>query len=147
MAPSGKKPLFLILAALGVGAIAAGSFGYRYWQYTSSHQETDNAIVAGHIHQVSSKIPGTVSQVLVSDNQLVQPGQLLVQLDLQDDQSKVQQAKGAQFALLPPDNATGNFTKIVQRIPVKIVFDQKSIQKYNSRITPGMSAEVSVEVK
>lgn len=45
------------------------------------------------------------------------------------------------------DDATGNFTKIVQRIPVKIVFDQKSIQGYDLRITPGMSAEVTVEVK
>ena len=32
-------------------------------------------------------------------------------------------ASGSQFALLPPDNATGNFTKIVQRVPVKIVLD------------------------
>ncbi|MCW5481730.1 HlyD family efflux transporter periplasmic adaptor subunit, partial [Pseudomonas aeruginosa] len=32
-------------------------------------------------------------------------------------------ASGAQFSLLPPDNATGNFTKVVQRIPVKIVFE------------------------
>ena len=56
-------------------------------------------------------------------------------------------ASGAQFALLPPDNATGNFTKIVQRIPVKIVLDPQSIKGYESRITPGMSAEVSVELK
>ena len=33
-------------------------------------------------------------------------------------------ASGAQFSLLPPDNATGNFTKVVQRIPVKIVFER-----------------------
>ena len=32
-------------------------------------------------------------------------------------------ASGSQFALLPPDNATGNFTKVVQRIPVKVVLD------------------------
>jgi membrane fusion protein (multidrug efflux system) len=56
-------------------------------------------------------------------------------------------ASGAQFALLPPDNATGNFTKIVQRVPVKIVFDSESVKGYESRITPGMSAEVSVQVK
>jgi len=54
-------------------------------------------------------------------------------------------ASGAKFALLPPDNATGNFTKIVQRIPIKIVFDSASIQGYESRITPGMSAVVTVE--
>jgi membrane fusion protein, multidrug efflux system len=51
------------------------------------------------------------------------------------------------IALLPPDNATGNFTKIVQCIPVKAIFDQRSIQGYESRITPGMSAEVSVDIK
>jgi multidrug resistance efflux pump len=56
-------------------------------------------------------------------------------------------ASGAQFALLPPDNATGNFTKVVQRIPVKIIFERESVQGYESRITPGMSAVVSVEVK
>lgn len=56
-------------------------------------------------------------------------------------------ASGAQFALLPPDNATGNFTKIVQRIPVKIVLDAQSIKGYESRINPGMSAEVSVTIK
>ncbi|MHC5727453.1 MAG: HlyD family secretion protein, partial [Nostoc sp.] len=56
-------------------------------------------------------------------------------------------ASGNGFALLPSDNATGNFTKIVQRVPVKIVFDPKSIQGYESRITSGMSAVVSVEVR
>ena len=56
-------------------------------------------------------------------------------------------ASGAQFALLPPDNATGNFTKIVQRVPVKIVLDPQSIKGYESRIVPGMSAEASVELK
>src|SRR4028118_2377212 len=56
-------------------------------------------------------------------------------------------ASGAQFSLLPPDNATGNFTKVVQRIPVKVVFDAESIKGYESRIAPGMSATVNVELK
>jgi membrane fusion protein, multidrug efflux system len=55
-------------------------------------------------------------------------------------------ASGARFSLLPPDNATGNFTKIVQRIPVKVVFDPQSLKGYESRIAPGMSATVSVEL-
>jgi membrane fusion protein, multidrug efflux system len=93
--PKRKKLNPLILAGLGVGAIVAGTFGYHYWQYTSTHQETDNATVAGNIHQISSRIPGTVSEVLVNDNQLVQPGQLLVKLDPRDYESKVQQAQAA----------------------------------------------------
>jgi membrane fusion protein, multidrug efflux system len=56
-------------------------------------------------------------------------------------------ASGAKFALLPPDNATGNFTKIVQRVPVKIVFDADSIRGYESRIAPGMSVVSTVETQ
>lgn len=46
-------------------------------------------------------------------------------------------ASGAQFALLPPDNATGNFTKVVQRIAVKILIDDA--EGLNQRLLPGMS--------
>jgi len=53
---------------------------------------------------------------------------------------------GATFALLPPDNATGNFTKIVQRIPVKILFDPESIKDFRGRILPGLSVETYVSL-
>jgi membrane fusion protein (multidrug efflux system) len=53
-------------------------------------------------------------------------------------------ASGAQFALLPPDNATGNFVKIVQRIPVKITVDPGS--PLAGRLRPGMSASVDIDV-
>ena len=56
-------------------------------------------------------------------------------------------ASGAQFALLPPDNATGNFTKIVQRVPVKIAFDSQSTGDCEGRIVPGMSAVVQIKVR
>ena len=56
-------------------------------------------------------------------------------------------ASGAQFALLPPDNATGNFTKVVQRVPVKIVFEADSIRDLSGKIRPGLSTVVSVAVK
>jgi membrane fusion protein (multidrug efflux system) len=51
-------------------------------------------------------------------------------------------ASGSQFALLPPDNATGNFTKVVQRVPVKIVLVPG--QPYLDRLRAGLSAEVTV---
>jgi membrane fusion protein (multidrug efflux system) len=53
-------------------------------------------------------------------------------------------ASGLEFALLPPDNATGNFTKIVQRVPVKIVLDD---HKLAGLLRPGMSAEPIVDTK
>jgi membrane fusion protein (multidrug efflux system) len=51
-------------------------------------------------------------------------------------------ASGSQFALLAPDNATGNFTKVVQRIPVKIVLQPG--QPYLDRVRAGFSAVVIV---
>jgi membrane fusion protein (multidrug efflux system) len=52
---------------------------------------------------------------------------------------------GAQFALLPPENATGNFTKIVQRVPVKILLDPKN--PLTARIRPGLSATATVDIR
>ena len=52
---------------------------------------------------------------------------------------------GSQFALLPPENATGNFTKIVQRVPVKITLDPDDPMLQQLR--PGLSVEASVDVR
>ena len=54
-------------------------------------------------------------------------------------------ASGQEFSLLPPDNATGNFTKIVQRIPVKIVLDRGS--PLSGRLRPGMSVSPTIDTK
>jgi membrane fusion protein, multidrug efflux system len=55
---------------------------------------------------------------------------------------EVSPASGSQFALLPPDNATGNFTKIVQRVPVKIVLEAS--QPMAEKLRPGMSVIATV---
>ncbi|HKM86118.1 MAG TPA: HlyD family secretion protein [Terriglobales bacterium] len=54
-------------------------------------------------------------------------------------------ASGERFSLLPPENATGNYVKVVQRIPVKIVFDKGEIK--NHELRPGMSVEPKVWIK
>ncbi|WP_205508340.1 HlyD family secretion protein [Longitalea arenae] len=55
-------------------------------------------------------------------------------------------ATGAKFSLLPPDNATGNFVKVVQRIPVRIKLE-KADTEFVSRLRPGMSAKVVVDTR
>lgn len=57
---------------------------------------------------------------------------------------RVSPASGSQFALLPPDNATGNFTKVVQRVPIRIAFDPG--QPLLVRLLPGMSATTRIYV-
>ncbi|MFK0161164.1 HlyD family secretion protein [Rhizobium sp. NPDC090279] len=54
-------------------------------------------------------------------------------------------ASGQEFALLPPDNATGNFTKVVQRIPVRIALDPQTMN--GGELRPGMSVEPSINTK
>ena len=56
--------------------------------------------------------------------------------------AEISPASGSQFALLPPDNATGNFTKVVQRIPVKIVLDPG--HPLQNELRPGFSAIVTI---
>jgi membrane fusion protein (multidrug efflux system) len=56
-------------------------------------------------------------------------------------------ASGRQFALLPADNATGNFTKIVQRLPVRIEFEKESVKGCEDRIVPGLSVVASIKVR
>jgi membrane fusion protein (multidrug efflux system) len=56
----------------------------------------------------------------------------------------VQPATGARFSLLPPDNATGNFTKVVQHVPVRVSLKP---QPHLDRLSPGLSAEVTISLQ
>jgi membrane fusion protein, multidrug efflux system len=57
----------------------------------------------------------------------------------------VQMGSGARFSLLPPENATGNYVKVVQRVPVKIAIDERPEGDFV--LGPGMSAEPEVVVR
>jgi membrane fusion protein (multidrug efflux system) len=81
---NGPPRRFLIIGA--VIAVLAIFFGIRYWMYASTHEDTDDAYVTGYTHQISSRITGTVEQVLVDDNWHVTAGQPLLKLDPRDYQ-------------------------------------------------------------
>jgi len=65
-------------------------------------------------------------------------------LEVRGHVDSISPASGLEFSLLPPDNATGNFTKIVQRIPVKIVIDNDEVA---GRLRSGMSVEPEIDTK
>ncbi|HEX3400420.1 MAG TPA: HlyD family secretion protein [Acetobacteraceae bacterium] len=82
----------------------------------------------------------------------VRPGQPVdIEVDTFPDQDvhgvvdSIAPASGSEFALLPADNATGNFTKIVQRIPVKIVLDRDA--RLAGMLRPGMSVEPTIDTR
>jgi membrane fusion protein (multidrug efflux system) len=54
---------------------------------------------------------------------------------------------GSTFAVIPPDNATGNFVKIVERVPVRIAFDKESMKGFEDRLVPGLSVTARVKVR
>ncbi|WP_106795377.1 HlyD family secretion protein [Rhizobium sp. H4] len=81
----------------------------------------------------------------------IRPGQLVeIKIDsfpgkaIRGHVDSVSPASGLEFSLLPPDNATGNFTKIVQRIPVKIVIDDEAL---SGLLRSGMSVEPEIDTK
>ncbi|HEU5017278.1 MAG TPA: HlyD family secretion protein [Pseudolabrys sp.] len=100
-----------------------------------------------------SLVPDTVwvtanfKETALADMRIGQP--VTITVDAYPDKTfhghvaSIQAGSGAAFSLLPPENATGNFVKVVQRVPVKIVFDHKP----DVYLGPGMSVVPSVKVQ
>ena len=83
----------------------------------------------------------------------IRPGQsVLIKVDaypgvvLHGHVDSIQRGTGSRFSLLPPENATGNFIKVVQRVPVKIVLDRPE-EMAGYLLAPGMSVVPQVNVK
>ena len=77
-----------------------------------------------------------------------QPVQIYVDVNGRTYEGRVDSigaASGARFSLFPPENATGNYVKVVQRVPVKIVFENG--QDVEQMLRPGMSVEPEVKVR
>jgi membrane fusion protein (multidrug efflux system) len=93
---------------------------------------------------------GEVTRKTVEVGQYVQPGQRAeVHVDMYGKKiegrvDSIAGATGSRLSLLPPENATGNFVKVVQRIPVRIVFDKLP---EGVVLRPGMNVDVTVFTK
>jgi membrane fusion protein, multidrug efflux system len=117
------------------------------------------SVEAGQVIQAGQPLFALVSQgdVWVTANfketqlKRVQPGQrVTVKVDGVDREfdghvDSIAAATGAKFSLLPPENATGNYVKVVQRVPVKIVFEPG--QDPDHRLRPGMSVAPTIYTK
>ncbi len=88
-----KKKIAMVVFGLIALILAVAIFFYL--QYKSTHITTDDAFIEGHIHSVSPRIPGTVRNVLVTDNQSVKAGDLLLKLDPTDYEVKVQEIEAS----------------------------------------------------
>ncbi|MEW6675197.1 MAG: biotin/lipoyl-binding protein [Nitrospirota bacterium] len=84
-----KKIAILIFSFIAIAGII---IGYFYVQYKKTHITTDDAFVEGRIHTIASKVPGTIKNVYVTDNQFIRKGDLLVEIDPEDFDVKVREA-------------------------------------------------------
>jgi membrane fusion protein, multidrug efflux system len=86
----------LIVGAVAAVALVIGVVvGIRHWNYYTAHEETDDAEVEGHISPVLPRVSGYVTRVLVSDNQRVDAGQTLIEVDPKELDLKVAKASAS----------------------------------------------------
>lgn len=139
-------------------ALAQARLNLSYTRITATEAGTvaNKAVEIGNFVQPGQVLFSAVPDVLYvtanyKETQLtdVRPGQSVdirvdafPALDLRGHVDSIQRGTGAQFALLPPENATGNFVKVVQRVPVKIVLDDP--EEAANRLAPGMSVETTI---
>ena len=128
--------------------------------YTKIHAPADGTVGERQVRPGQLVSPGTQVLTFVAETKWVQANYRETQIahmkvgdpaEIHIDQFpdqvvpgkvlEIAPASGSQFALLPPDNATGNFTKVVQRIPVKIALDDPSLA---ARLRPGISVTATV---
>jgi membrane fusion protein (multidrug efflux system) len=103
-----------LLALFAVGVLVLGALGYGVYllHYWRTHVSTDDAYVTTHIGPVSSRIPGTVIEVKVNDNQDVKAGDILVRLDPKDFEVALAQARAA------ADSAKADLENALVNVPL-----------------------------
>ncbi len=148
VAEAARSDAARLLAQATVVAPAAGRIGNK-------HIEPGNRVLAGQA-LLALVEPDTWIIANFKETQLahMNPGQqvelkidALPGTDIHGTLESLSPASGAQFALLPPDNSTGNFNKVVQRVPVKILLDDASRAAVGDRLRVGLSVEVGVRVR
>lgn len=78
-----------------IGLPVGGYYGFAAWQHAATHVSTDNAYVHADMAQITPRVHGTVTDVLVHENWWVKPGQVLVRLDTSDYEARLAKAKAA----------------------------------------------------
>lgn len=159
-----EKPILDQYQADALSSEAALQEASLQYEFTKIIAPTDGTIGSRQVESGQLVVPGQALMALVENTPWVvanfKEGQLAkirvgqkVEIEIDAIPGKTFEGKvdsvspgsGATFSLLPPDNATGNFTKVVQRVPVKIVFDPESVKGYEDRIVAGLSSYVTIK--
>jgi membrane fusion protein (multidrug efflux system) len=133
---------YTTITSLVAGTVGARSL--RVGQYVQAGTQLMAVVPLNKIYVI-----GNFKETQLTNVQAGQPVEISIDgfqgVALKGRVDSLAPASGLTFALLPPDNATGNFTKIVQRIPVKITLDRD--QPLLGQLRPGMSVEPTIDTK
>jgi RND family efflux transporter, MFP subunit len=136
----------------------------RNLEYTKIFSPSDGHITKKAVEVGNQVLPGQALMAVVSDDDMwvvanyketqlknIRPGQeARIKIDTYPDKvfeghvDSIQRGTGAKFSMFPPENAAGNFVKVVQRIPVKIVFNSQPNEKYNFSVGMSVVAEIKI---
>src|SRR5580704_4557745 len=123
--PKSRQRLgFLVAGIVLILAIA----GFFVWRYLSTYESTDDAQVDGHVNAISARVGGYVASVNVEDNQYVEKGAVLVQIDPRDYQVAVDHAK----AELADAEATARALSL--NVPVQTVGTTSQVSASESQL-------------
>lgn len=132
--PRSRLLALVAVAALVLGGLAYGGYLVYFWQ---THVSTDDAYVHAHIAPVSARIPGTVIEVKVNDNQDAKAGDELVRLDPKDYEVAVAQARAA------VDSAKADLENAMVNVPLTDQTTQSLVQQAEAAVA---AAEESSQV-
>src|ERR1035437_7553403 len=94
-----KRPHWGVLVAVAAIVLAAAA---TYWHYAQAHESTDDASIETHVLPISAKVAGQIQTISVEDNQHVEKGAPLIEIDPRDYQVKLEQAR-AEFSAAKAD--------------------------------------------
>ncbi len=124
-APRSRARLFVI----GLVAFLVVGIGAGWYFYSQGYEDTDDAQVDGHLNPIASRIDGTIQAVHVDDNQSVEAGTVLVELDPSDDQVALQQAK-AQY-----DQAMAQLSAAHPNLPITRISNLNDITSQQAEVS------------
>jgi membrane fusion protein, multidrug efflux system len=130
--PQKQRRIHPLLAGAVVVLLLA--IGIGWYIYAQGYEDTDDAQVDGHLNPIASRIDGTITAVRVDDNQSVQTGQLLAELDPSDDQVALQQAQAQH------DQAEAQLHASHPNLPITRISNQNDLTSQEAEVVGAEAA-------
>ena len=132
-----EHPIKAIIGLMVLAGMIVG--GYMFWKYSQTYESTDDAFIDGHTNYIGPRISGTVTKVLVVENQFVKEGDVLAEIDPSDYQVSYERA-AADVA-----QAQAQIRSLTPNVPITATTNQSSITSTEADISGALAGIASAE--